>query len=330
MRADVVHGDERRDRFLGCLLGVAAGDALGAPFEGSPRVRRADVEQWADAEAPLRWTDDTHMTIGLAQSLILQGGFDGEHMAFEFARNYRAQPWRGYGAGPPQVFAALEQGVSWDEAAARLFDGQGSFGNGAAMRVAPAGLVAPADFARIEQLARATARLTHAHELAQQGAALQAGAVAWLVTARSRPDGDDGPNPIDDLRRLAPAPEFQRQLDRVAAMETDAPAAEVAGRIGHGIAAVEAVPAALHAFLRHPFSLRDAVIDAVTLGGDTDTIAAMTGALSGAFLGGQAIPTSWRDRLEAADDLEQVAADLFDRWAEGVFDAAIPAPTDGG
>jgi hypothetical protein len=63
------------------------------------------LERWTSATEPLRWTDDTHMTIGLAESLPDCGGFDGEHLT----RTYNAEPWRGYGAGPPQVFTALDQ-----------------------------------------------------------------------------------------------------------------------------------------------------------------------------------------------------------------------------
>lgn len=78
-----------------------------------------------------------------------------------------------------------------------------------------------------------------------------------------------------------------------------------------GIAAAEAVPAALFAFIRHIDSFTDAVTQAVQLGGDTDTIAAMTGALAGAFHGTTAIPTPWRTRLEACDRLDALAEELF-------------------
>ncbi|MDP8977114.1 MAG: ADP-ribosylglycohydrolase family protein, partial [Actinomycetota bacterium] len=115
-------------RFRGALLGVAAGDALGAPFEGRARVHPAAVEAWARAEQPLRWTDDTLMTLGLARSLLECRGFDGAHMAATFAEDHAAQPWRGYGAGPPRIFAALREGAAWHEAARSLFSGGGSFG----------------------------------------------------------------------------------------------------------------------------------------------------------------------------------------------------------
>lgn len=299
-----------RDRFRGCLLGVGVGDALGAPFEGHARVDTEAVDRWAAAAGALRWTDDTHMTVGLARSLLACSAVDGPRLADEFARNYHAEPWRGYGGGPPQVFAALADGDAWDAPARRLFGGEGSFGNGAAMRVAPVGLAAHRSFETLEEWARTSARVTHAHESAQQAAVLQAAAVAWLVTARPGSGWDGAPELLDHLRAAVPDPAFHAQLDRVGRIGPSDPVAEVVEQLGNGIAGVEAVPAALHAFLRFPLSLPEAVVYAVGLGGDTDTIASMTGALAGAFLGETAVPAAWRARLEAADDLCRLADDL--------------------
>lgn len=91
------------ERFRGCLLGVAAGDALEAPF-----LSQVDAEaaaRWAASAAPLRGTDDTHMTLGVARSLLDCERIDGPRLTVELARTHDAEPWRGYSAGPPQVFA---------------------------------------------------------------------------------------------------------------------------------------------------------------------------------------------------------------------------------
>jgi poly(ADP-ribose) glycohydrolase ARH3 len=143
----------RRDRARGTLLGLGLGDALGAPFEGRSRVSREQVVAWRDAHEPLRWTDDTHMALTLANHLLADPDLvDPDALGATFARAYAAEPWRGYGSGPPQVFALVERGLRFEEAAGSLFGGSGSFGNGAAMRVAPVGLLAvaadPAEAAR--------------------------------------------------------------------------------------------------------------------------------------------------------------------------------------
>lgn len=300
-----------RDRFRGCLLGVAVGDALGAPFEGQPRADPDAIARWAGAAETLRWTDDTHMTMGLARSLLACGGISGPQLAVEFARSYNNEPWRGYGAGPPKVFAALASGDRWDAPARQLFGGQGSFGNGAAMRVAPVGMAAHARPDTLERWARESARVTHAHETAQQAAVLQAAAIGWLVTTRPNHGPEITAGLVGGLRGRVADPQLLRQLDRLEGIDASAGIEEVVGLLGNGIAAAEAVPAALHAFLRHPRSLPDAVLYAVRLGGDTDTIASMTGALAGALLGASAIPEAWLMRLEAADELGGLADGLL-------------------
>jgi poly(ADP-ribose) glycohydrolase ARH3 len=303
-----------QQRFRGAIVGTAVGDALGAPFEGRRRVTADDVARWAADPAPLRWTDDTAMTISVAESLIARGGFDGDDLARRFLARYDAEPWRGYGGGPPRIFAAIRGGARWDEPAAALFEGQGSFGNGAAMRVAPAGLFACDDPDRAACLGRDTALPTHTHELALQGAAVQSSAVARMATARTGALSARGL--LADLRAVAPAGEYQRAFDVLDEVEAQRESngtvdtARVVREVGTGIAAAEAVPAALHAALAHRSSFADAVAYAVTLGGDTDTVAAMTGALVGASVGHDAIPASWRARLEEHDRLVALADDL--------------------
>ena len=145
-------------RARGVLLGLALGDALGAPFEGRSQLTATQVEAWIDAHEPLRWTDDTHMALTLARHLVDDPELrDPEALGSAFAQAYALEPWRGYVSGPPQVFAMVEQGLTFQQAAGSLFGGSGSFGNGAAMRVAPVGLLPAALLDRLE----ARAELEH-------------------------------------------------------------------------------------------------------------------------------------------------------------------------
>lgn len=297
-----------KSKFRGCLMGVAVGDALGAPFEGALAVTPEGWRRVAEGDGRLPFTDDTHMTFGVAESLLANLGFDGEHMAETFVRDFDAEPWRGYGPGPPQVFDRLRQGVAWNEAGRSLFGGQGSFGNGAAMRVAPVGLFHMDDLDRVIDVARNTASITHAHELGMEGAGAQACAVALAL--RSAPDLD-APFFIDSLLEHVEVTEMAAAVARVRAVVDDPTPDEVARTIGNGIEALESVPAALAAFLANSRSFSDAVAFAVALGGDTDTIGSMTGALSGAFLGEDAIPKDWRNRVEGAPSMARVADGLF-------------------
>lgn len=298
-------------RFRGALLGTAVGDALGAPFEGAATVRTRDLDDVERGSDQLRWTDDTAMTLAVAESLAEHRGFDGPALARRFAEEHRREPWRGYGPGPPQIFTAVLAGAPWDEPGRKLFGGSGSFGNGGAMRAAPAGLFAYDSLPAAARLARQQAAITHTHEHGLQGAALQASAVAWLVRAQPTAGWSSPSALLDEIRAYAPAPEFSEKLMFIATLRPHADPASVAAALGNGVAAVESVPAALWAFLRHPGSFIDTVRAAITLGGDTDTVAAMAGALSGAFLGCDAIPAEWQQRLEARDRLVTAADRLW-------------------
>lgn len=306
-------GDARGDHFRGALLGVAVGDALGAPYEGSAPRDPERLSSWAGrVPFALRYTDDTHMTLGTARSLIERGGrFDGEHMAHVFAAAYRNEPWRGYGPGPPKIFALIEQGEPWDRAASELFDGDGSFGNGAAMRAAPIGLLHCHDLERADEVARAAARITHDHPLGIDGAAVQACAVALLASMDGAAAAafDRGAF-FAGLRAHARTQVFTRVLESAERLAPDAPPRQVIDELGHGIEAHRSVPTAIYSFLRTPHSFAEAVCFAVALGGDSDTIASMTGALSGAFLGAAAIPAPWRDGVENASLLCDLADEL--------------------
>ena len=93
------------DRAVGSLLGLALGDALGAPFEGAASVTPDALAAWVDADEPLRWTDDTQMALTLAEVLLAgRGDLDPQVLGDAFAAAYAAEPWRGYGSGPPEIF----------------------------------------------------------------------------------------------------------------------------------------------------------------------------------------------------------------------------------
>jgi poly(ADP-ribose) glycohydrolase ARH3 len=249
MRDDHTPDGGPADRWRGALLGTALGDAVGAPFEGRRQVEVAEVEAWLGADEQLVWTDDTAMTIGLARSLAAcDGEVDPQHLGDTFAEAFQAEPWRGYGGGPPRIFAAAARGTPYLDAAAAQFDGRGSYGNGAAMRAAPAAVVGGADLGRVAALARAQARVTHAHPLGQDGAVLLALAVAAVATG----GGADPTAAIAATLDQLETPELRAAATTALSLGPTAAPTAIVARLGNGIAALEAVPAALAAFLCAP------------------------------------------------------------------------------
>lgn len=298
------------ERLRGALLGAALGDAVGAPFEGRWRVAQAPVETWLDAAEQMRWTDDTHMALTLGEVLRDSGGtLDSQQLGDAFAAAYAAEPWRGYGAGPPQVFALAARGVPYVEAAGSLFGGSGSFGNGAAMRVTPVALVARLDLDHAAQLAKTQARVTHTHPEAVDAAVLIGTAVCALAQV-----GDEVPSRRSTVAattdRLPPGALRSAVREILAADQAGEDVVAVAKRIGTGVAARESVPAAVAALLVG-WDVRSTLITAVCLGGDTDTIAAMAGAMAGAVYGASDIPERLLGRLEASGRLDAVATALL-------------------
>lgn len=289
--------EEIRKKFLGSLLGVAIGDAIGASREGYRMATEHEIELITSISHPLRYTDDTHMTIGVAESLVECHGFNGAHMASRFIDNYSKEPWRGYGPGPPRVFNMIKSGEAWDKAAAHIYRG-GSFGNGAAMRVAPIGLLFWNNHAKLKEVTYLASMITHSHILGMEGAALQAMAIALAIA-----DNPDKPLNTQSftarLLNFATEDVYHTKIDKFGTLlEHPDDRQKVVNQLGHGIEAFNSIPTAIFAFLSNAQDFISTVIYAVSLGGDTDTIASMAGAISGAYLGIDALPPKWQGLLE--------------------------------
>jgi poly(ADP-ribose) glycohydrolase ARH3 len=290
---------ELEERFTGCLLGLALGDALGAPFEGSAPGEK----DFSRLPGLLTYTDDTEMAMGLAQSLSEKQGLDADHLARRFAAD--CSPGRGYGPGALAVLDLISRGVPWQQAARTVFP-EGSKGNGAAMRVAPIGLFYWRDPEALDRAARQQSAVTHAHPLAQEGSALIAHAVAAIV--RGLPAGTLR-TALRDAASLSPYADKLRSMEELLSKEAET--SEVVARLGHGVLATESVPTAIYAFLRHGTDYLRTVSFCLALGGDTDTIAAMAGALAGASLGLKALHRTYLKRLEDRDMLMDLARELL-------------------
>lgn len=281
---------DRREASVGALLGTFVGDALGMPFEGAPPAAvPSSLEMRAARLGRGTYTDDTQMMIALAESLVEHGTVAEEDLGPRFVRH--CEPGRGYGAGTLEVIALWKRGVPVREAAGRIFGGQGSLGNGAAMRIAPVGILFAGEPERLREQARRSARLTHAHPLGVDAAVVQAVAVA--AAAR----GDDA---LSAASAAAESMAMRAKLERSRQLMADEPEpgpARVAAELGNSSAGHESVPAAIYAVCAHG-SFEAAVRFAIRCGGDTDTIGAMAGAIAGALHGAHSIPPRWTEALE--------------------------------
>lgn len=302
------------ERFKGTLLAGACADALGMPVEGwlHDRIRLfyGRIENMIDGRLPAgSWTDDTQMTIAVATSIIEEGEVNESSLVNNFLKYY--EPKRGYGYGTKTVLSHLRKGMKVEEATSSLF-GEGSFGNGAAMRIAPVALFYFDDIQKLKEAAISVSKITHTHPLATEGAVLLAFAIAKALTSSF-----EKIHPIQFLKDIISFTKEEIFYQKLSIAENllkkDAEKEEVIEKLGCGVSAQDSVPTAIFCFLKFFHSLKEATLYAVNLGGDADTIASMCANISGALHGVEAIPKEWLEKLEKREYIEELAQRLFDK-----------------
>ena len=234
------------DRVAGALLGTFAGDALGAVWEGAGPVATrtaADRLTWLPSSTELTYTDDTQLALALAAHLLDHPDVEPDALAAVFLAHHEAH--RGYGSGMRTIVEQWRHRIDVATAATAAFP-DGSYGNGAAMRVAPVGVRHPDDVARREEAARRQAMVTHVHPVGIDAAVVQADAVA--TAARS------GTFTVEDVSALAERARTRQFGDAVALAaewvgrwhdDTSLVLADVAATLGTQVLADHSVPAAL-------------------------------------------------------------------------------------
>jgi len=294
-------------KYSGGMVGSALGDAIGElAFQYQ---NKEDPCIQSDQLKKLRYTDDTAMSIGLAESLIKKGCLDQDNLGETFRYNYEREPWRGYASGPPTIFSIVKQsGITYVEAARSLFEGTGSLGNGAAMRIVPLGLFFH-DSTDLYEKACMSATVTHAHPVGKDGAAIQARAVSCAVKLDPK-EAFPYKTFMDTLIDFSRTPEIRDKLLIVKELITTNVPLFTLEQLGQTVAVHESMPFALYSFLRHPKSFEDCLFCATLHGGDRDTLGAMACAISGAYLGVESIPQSWRQKLENRSYIEDLALRL--------------------
>ena len=281
------------------LLGLAVGDAFGETMFGEPQdsATRA-AKRLISTRRPWRWTDDTAMALSIVEVLGRHETIDADALAAAFARRWAAEPNRGYGRGAFNLLTQVSFGAPWRREAQRLFGGQGSFGNGAAMRAAPIGGYFADDLDRVRAEALRSAEPTHAHP---EGAA---GAVAVAIAAALAASGVDRRKLIDEVIRFTPPGQTLTRLRRATELGLDADPASVGVELGTGldVAAHDTVPFCLWVAARHLDSYEEAIWSATSQHGDRDTIGAIVGGIVVLATSEDQIPALWRAATEPLPD----------------------------
>jgi len=293
-----------KDQYLGCIFGLALGDALGAPYEGGPIEHFVWWLIGRTKEGLPRWTDDTQMSLDLAESLLSLGVLDQTDLAMRFASSYR---WsRGYGPSTARLLKRVHRGENWATASTAIYK-DGSFGNGAAMRASIIALFFHQDLQTLLRETVRAAEVTHAHPLGIEGAILIAVATHGLLHKEGIAQI------LERVGTYCKRDEFHKQLVVVRTWLSNnetITSAQVVRTLGNGITAQSSCATALYIALRHldlPFN--ELLSFSKACGGDVDTISAMAGTLWGAYNGASSLLSI---QVEQHSKLEYVAIKLFE------------------
>ncbi len=283
------------------LSGLSVGDALGETFFGAGSELKRRIERREVPPAPWRYTDDTEMALSIVDTLWRYRRLEPDALARGFAQRYT--PWRGYGAGAHQLLRSLQLGADWQTLAPQMFGGTGSYGNGAAMRVAPLGAYFADDLEAVRENAILSAQPTHTHP---EGIA---GAVAVAVAAALAYQVGEGESmtPEQFLKQVAenvPDSETRSGINQAVEIPVTVSPIKVAKQLGAGyrISAQDTVPFALWCAARHLDDYEEAFWATISGLGDMDTTCAIACGIVALSARQPGIPQAWLEAREPFPD----------------------------
>jgi len=289
-------------RALLSLEGLSVGDAFGERFFTHPATLHLLIGERAIPAAPWRYTDDTQMALSIVEILRRHGEIDQNALAKSFGRHYDLT--RGYGPAMHRLLPQIRSRISWRKAARGLFGGQGSFGNGSAMRVAPLGAYFAGETDAVVEHARRSAEVTHAHPEGKAGAIAVALAAARACSMRAAQISPAPEDFLDAVLERVPESEVQRGILKARGLPAGTAAVGAASMLGNGdlVSAQDTVPFALWCAAHHLDNYEEALWATVSGLGDRDTNCAIVGGIVVCYTGVESIPAEWRASREPLAD----------------------------
>jgi len=281
-------------RAVGALIGLAIGDALGAPLEGLPPAPFTVTEMVGGGihnVAAGQYTDDTLQASALAETLVECGKLDPEDFVRRLVRVYRAHP-EFFGPTSGAVLDLVEGGVAPAVAAKVAHEARGgSRSNGSVMRGIPIGIFYPPG--EVREASLVASGVTHLDPAAGEASAF----VNRMVSGLCR--GEEAVGAFGEALAACEDPELRELLKDYRAHPPEP-----------SLDAVLCTHCAVRVFMDAP-TFRDAVVTAVNLGGDADTVGAIVGGLAGARFGFETIPAPWLAALHDREALLDLARRLW-------------------
>lgn len=278
------------------LEGLSVGDSFGERYFVSSAEEMIAARYLP--RPPWRFTDDTQMALSIVSILRRCGHIDQDLLATDFSEHY--DEMRGYGPAMNRLVPMIWLPGAWRMMAHRLFQGQGSFGNGAAMRVAPLGAYFADNLQTSASNAALSAEVTHSHPEAVAGAITVAIAASLAWQLRGAPRLPKPAEFIDLVLPYVPAGQVREGLESARDLHPDASVNAAVATLGNGdgVSAQDTVPFVLWCAAQHLDNYEEALWLTVSGLGDRDTTCAMVGGIVACCTGVEGIPAAWRQARE--------------------------------
>ena len=294
--------NELENKVLGCLLGLACGDAVGASVEFLPRSRfKPLTDMVGGGKFQLKagmWTDDTSMALCLAESLLLCKGFDADDQMQRYLQwmdeGYYSSKDHAFGLGKTMINALFRYRKTGNPYSGRAESRYS--GNGSLMRFAPIAIYYRNNPLQAWKYAGLSSQTTHASAECIQACQYFCHVLLNALAGKNKQQIFEIQDALElsCLTSVVSCDFFNKTVDEVK---------------GSGFV-LESLEAALWAFW-HTDNFEDAVLAAANLGDDADTTAAICGQLAGAYYGVERIPSEWLEKLHRKNDIEQLAINLM-------------------
>ena len=309
----------RLNRAFNSLQGLSVGDAFGEKFFLHPDVAENIIASRAIPALPWYYTDDTQMALSIYWVLREYGEIKQDELAQSFARRYDSE--RGYGAGMQRLLLNIGDGGKWQDLSSSSFAGQGSYGNGGAMRVAPLGAFFGDDLDLVVEQAIKSAEVTHAHPEGIAGTVAVAVAAAFACKFKESNHLPNKTEFLDSILPYIPDSEVASKVRRARDLEDDISINSAAAILGNGtkVSAQDTVPFALWCAAQYLDNYEEALWLTVSGLGDRDTTCAIAGGIVALYSGVEKIPDAWLSAREALpnwihlnkEDLERETVTLY-------------------
>jgi ADP-ribosyl-[dinitrogen reductase] hydrolase len=304
----------KRDRAVGALLGLACGDALGRPVEfmhaGSIEREHGRVTEMlgygTHSQPAGTITDDTDLALCIAHSLVDHDGFNGSDIAQRFTDWYEAGPFD-IGRMTASAIRRLQRGEPWDQAGHSEWEASEegrNAGNGSLMRTVPHGIAFAGNADAIIRYSQQSSAITHADPRCKASCALFNLIIANFVEGER--DLDTAAETYFEAATQDAVPYPEEVAEAVDNVRNGS--IGEADLLGSGYVVDTFQTALYHAHAAD--SAEEAIVNAVNMGGDTDTVGAVTGALAGARFGASDLPDRWLSSIDETDELTELAEKL--------------------